>query len=150
MVFVKEFKAQLDGAQEVPPVMTHASGDARLFFIDTWPDLLLVLLSVRNIEDVFAAHIHLGAPGTNGPIVLGLFGPTDPVDFCRETRIVNRAFTAKDLVGPLKGEPLRALVQQMLAGNAYVNVHTVKNFGGEIRGQIMAVHDHHDGHGRDS
>lgn len=128
MVFTKEFKARLDGDQEVPPVKTDATGTARIFFINTKPDLLLVLLCVRNIKDVFAAHIHLGAPGVNGPIVLTLFGPTDPVDVKREALLVNRAFTKEDLEGPLAGQPLETLVQNMAAGNTYVNVHTVEHF----------------------
>ena len=102
-----------------------------------------MLLSVRNIRGVFAAHIHLGRPGMNGPIVMNLFGPTDPVDIGPETQIVNRAFTRADLVGPLGGRPLSDLLQNMLAGNTYVNVHTVEHFNGEIRGQICPAH-----HGR--
>ncbi|MFS8640609.1 MAG: CHRD domain-containing protein [Symbiobacteriaceae bacterium] len=73
----------------------------------------------------------------NGPIVMNLYGPTDPVDIGPETQIVNRAFTWADLVGPLAGRPLSDLLQNMLAGNAYVNVHTVQHFEGEIRGQIF-------------
>ncbi|HEY8393517.1 MAG TPA: CHRD domain-containing protein [Thermaerobacter sp.] len=149
MGFVKEFKACLNGAQEVPPVETDATGTARIFFIESRPDLLLVRLFVRDIKDVFAAHIHLGAPGVNGPIVLTLFGPTDPMDFRRETLIVNRAFTKDDLEGPLAGQSLEALVRNMAAGNAYVNVHTVEHFNGEIRGQIMPVH-HSTGYEPDS
>ncbi|PZN06753.1 MAG: CHRD domain-containing protein [Bacillota bacterium] len=139
MVSVVEFAARLDGSQEVPPVATPAEGRAHLFFIDRpdKPDLLLVLLSVRNTRGVFAAHIHLGRPGVNGPIVMNLYGPTDPVDIGPETQIVNRAFTWADLVGPLAGRPLSDLLQNMLAGNAYVNVHTVQHFEGEIRGQIF-------------
>ena len=59
---------------------------------------------------------------------------------------------AANFVGPLTGQPLSALVEAMLAGNTYVNVHT-NDFvappntgpgdfpGGEMRGQIDG-HDH--------
>ena len=58
--------------------------------------------------------------------------------------------TAADLVGPLAGQPLSALIDAIDAGNIYVNVHTndfvdppntgAGDFpGGEIRGQ---VHEH--------
>ena len=52
-------------------------------------------------------------------------------------------------MGPLAGQPLAELVDQMRAGNAYINVHTNDGVapintgpgdfpGGEIRGQIGA------------
>jgi hypothetical protein len=44
--------------------------------------------------------------------------------------------TAADLVGPLAGQPLSALVDAMEAGETYVNVHTSQFPAGEIRGQI--------------
>jgi hypothetical protein len=44
--------------------------------------------------------------------------------------------TAADLRGPLAGLTIQDLVAEMVAGNTYVNVHTVENPGGEIRGQI--------------
>ena len=55
--------------------------------------------------------------------------------------------TAADLIGPLAGQPLSALVDEIDAGNAYVNVHTNDGVvptnegpgdfpGGEIRGQM--------------
>ena len=57
------------------------------------------------------------------------------------------SITAGNLVGPLAGQPLSALVDAIEAGNAYVNVHTndgvpPTNTGpgdfpaGEIRGQL--------------
>ena len=67
-----------------------------------------------------AAHIHIGALGRSGPVVVPLCGP------CRSgaRRTVN-----------LNAAALTALE----AGRAYVNVHTVRNPAGEIRGQIRAV-----------
>ena len=46
--------------------------------------------------------------------------------------------TSADLMGSLEGGDLQDLLDNMVAGNAYVNVHTVENPGGEIRGQIHA------------
>jgi hypothetical protein len=45
-------------------------------------------------------------------------------------------FTAADLVGPLAGQTLEDLKTKIMAGKIYVNVHTIQNRSGEIRGQI--------------
>jgi hypothetical protein len=50
--------------------------------------------------------------------------------------LVQGTATVADLVGPLMGMSLDKLVDEILNGNAYVNVHTVQNRPGEIRGQI--------------
>jgi hypothetical protein len=44
--------------------------------------------------------------------------------------------TASDLVGPLGGATLAELVDQIEAGNVYVNVHTTAYPAGEVRGQL--------------
>jgi hypothetical protein len=64
-----------------------------------------------------AAHIHVARPGVAGPVAVGLCGP------CRS----GASGTAR-----LKAATMTAL----LAGGAYVNVHTAKNPAGEIRGQV--------------
>lgn len=133
----QRFAATLSGAQEVPPVPTIGSGFARLV-LDDATTLLRVQLTASRLRGVTAAHIHLGRPGENGPVVLFLFGPAPrPVDLGMDALLTNRSFTAADLTGPLAGQPLAVLAQEMLAGNTYVNVHTMANPNGEIRGQIV-------------
>jgi len=64
-----------------------------------------------------AAHIHMGAMGKAGNVVVPLCGP------CKSP--VHGAAT------------LTAQVKKLLATHmAYVNVHTAKNPNGEIRGQV--------------
>lgn len=58
---------------------------------------------------------------------LGLVGPA---------HAVTTYTTDEDLVGPLAGMTLEDLVALIESGDAYVNVHTVANPGGEIRGQV--------------
>jgi len=66
-----------------------------------------------------AAHIHLGAKGVAGDVLIALCGP------CKTTQTGTGTATA-------------AQVKDMLAGKTYVNVHTAKYPNGEIRGQISA------------
>jgi Cu/Zn superoxide dismutase len=67
-----------------------------------------------------AAHIHRGARGRTGPVVVSLCAP------CRS-----------GARGTATLSP--AVLAALEAGTAYVNVHTVRNPAGEIRGQIRAV-----------
>ena len=82
------------------------------------------------------AHIHIGPADDTGPVTAFLFGlveeGVDGVD-------ADGTLTAADLVGPLEGGTIADLVAEMRAGNAYVNVHTLVNAGGEIRGQIVGI-----------
>lgn len=130
------FTATLSGAMEVPPVVTGGQGIALLEF-DPSLTMLRVGLAVSNLRQATVAHIHIGRPGQNGPIVLFLYGPAPAMDIGATVVLTNAAFTATNLTGPLAGMPLSVLAQQMLAGNAYVNVHTVANPNGEIRGQVI-------------
>lgn len=128
------FFAKLRGRNEVPPVETDARGEA--FFNLSRDELILKFkLDLFNIEDVTAAHLHLGAKGTNGPVIAFLFGPiTNPVSI--ECATLTGMITQEDLVGPLAGQTLGTLVNEIISGNIYINVHTVQHSNGEIRGQL--------------
>jgi glucose/arabinose dehydrogenase len=140
------FDARLSGASEVPPRTTPASGDAS-FRLDRFGAELGYEVRVRDISNVIAAHIHLGPEGQNGPVVAFLFGPVPPGGGPFSGRLAAGEITAADLVGPMAGRPLGALLAEMRAGNTYVNVHTDDGNdppntgpgdfpGGEVRGQI--------------
>ncbi len=131
---VNMFFAKLRGRNEVPPVETDARGEA--FFKLSLDKLSLKFkLDLFDIEDVVAAHLHLGSKGTNGPVVAFLFGPiTNPVSIKCAT--LTGAITQEDLVGPLAGQTLGTLVNEIISGNIYINVHTVQHPNGEIRGQL--------------
>ncbi|MBJ7950093.1 MULTISPECIES: CHRD domain-containing protein [Bacillus cereus group] len=124
------FFAKLRGRNEVPPVETDARGQA--FFKLSRDELgLKFKLELFDIENVVVAHLHLGAKGTNGPVVAFLFGPiTNPVSI--ECATFTGIITQEDLVGPLTGQTLDALVNEII----YINVHTVQHPNGEIRGQL--------------
>ncbi|MDQ0062185.1 hypothetical protein J2T14_004385 [Paenibacillus harenae] len=71
----------------------------------------------------------------NGPVVVTLFGP-NKFGISVRRGIVRGVLTAADLSGPLAGLTIADLITEFNNGNAYVNVHTVQNPNGEIRGQI--------------
>jgi hypothetical protein len=129
------FQTHLSGDEEVPAVVTGAQGQAT-FKLSADGESLTYKLNVANIEDVLQAHIHLEEPGVNGPVVAFLFGlvPEPGVDV--NGTLASGSIEAGDLIGPLLGQPLSALIEAIEAGGAYVNVHTVAHRGGEIRGQL--------------
>lgn len=131
----RNFVAHLTGDEEVPPVETKAQGQA-IFHLSKDGTELQYKLIVANIENVVAAHIHLGAKGVNGPVVAFLFGPVSPGGGRTDGVLAKGTITEADLVGPLSGQSLSDLVDEMRAGNTYVNVHTDDFPGGEVRGQI--------------
>jgi len=134
---VREFEADLSGTHEVPPVDTDAEGEVSLKANRDRTEIRYKL-EVEDIEGVVQAHIHVGPPGANGPVVAFLFGPSDPQDVDHEKTIARGTLRAGDLVGPLAGMTIDDLLREMQRGNAYVNAHTTGVPSGEIRGQIEA------------
>ena len=138
------FSAQLDGAQEVPSVDTNAFGTAELV-VDSVTENLFVNLDVTGIstddlrDDLVAApvgpvHLHLGARGANGPIVV-------PFAFNSSYRDTGDGFSLTSIVtydsgvsGLAFGDFLAALTNEEI----YFNVHTDAFRAGEIRGQVVA------------
>jgi hypothetical protein len=134
---ITSFVAHLSGDQQVPPVVTNAQGQA-IFSLSKEGTELQFKLIVANINNITEAHIHLGPAGTNGPVVAILYpGPTIGGRF--DGVLAEGNITAANLTGPLAGMPLSALIDNMTAGNTYVNVHTTQNPKGEIRGQILTA-----------
>src|ERR671918_436758 len=121
----------MTGAKEVPPVRTVASGSANFVNNQTFIDYDL---SVSDLYNVTGAHIHQGRAGANGPIVVTLYRTADPSPGLFGGYSGN--ITSSMLEGPLKGKQLSALVEILSSGQAYVNVHTIKNKNGEIRDQV--------------
>ena len=129
------FEARLSGANEVPAVTTTASGTFTAT-LDETAGTVAWTLSVPTITNATAAHIHAGAAGANGGIVVPLFAaPTGaPVG----TINVSGTARAADLSGSLAGN-FAGFVTALKAGTLYVNVHTTTNAGGEIRAQVTAA-----------
>ena len=127
------FRAHATGDQEAPKVVTLAQGQAT-FKLTADGTGLEYKLNVANLEDVRFAHIHLAPVGKNGPVVA--FLRADRVNGPVNGRYAEGTLTAASLIGPLAGQPVRALLVAMEAGNTYINVHTDAHPAGEVRGQI--------------
>lgn len=126
------FVATLIGDFEVPPVQTPASALAE--FTVTGATVEYVL-QVAAIEDATAAHIHSGAAGVNGAVLVPLYPIAGgPVSFSGTGTMVSASFDADDIVGD--SVSYDALVGRLGDETLYVNVHTAANPDGEIRGQI--------------
>ena len=112
------FEAQLTGAQEVPPVASAGSGQAEVEFVPA-AGLVRWRISHAGLSGpVTGAHIHGPAgPGQNAPIVIP-FGSLGAQPIRGEARI-----TPEQL-------------GQLNSGQWYVNLHTARHPGGEIRGQL--------------
>jgi hypothetical protein len=129
--------AVLKGGNEVPPVTTDGFGLAALGVNRAETAIGFVLTTFR-LEGIRMAHIHCGAPGVNGPVVAFLFGPVDPPGVTKNGLLSHGAIRDEDVIdGVCPGvTDVQDLVALIRAGGAYVNVHTVANPAGEIRGQI--------------
>ena len=66
-------QAYLFGFNEVPPVLTLANGLANFELKND--DTIEFALCAFHVQDVLFAHIHQGAAGTNGPVLVTLCGP---------------------------------------------------------------------------
>lgn len=128
----RNFRTHLSGENEVPPVETNAQGQAtfQLNKSGTAPRYKLI---VANIEDVVAAHIHCAPAGSNGPIGVTLFsGPATS----ESGILAEGTITEPDDLNGCGWEALDDALEAIRNDEAYVNVHTVENPPGEIRGQI--------------
>lgn len=115
----KDANVALTGAQEVPPVSTLARGTGTISIgIDKSVSGRVTTAAIVSI----AAHIHVGAPSVNGPIIIPL------------TRTVDDFWSV-----PPGAKLTDEQYESYKAGNLYVNVHSAAHKGGEIRGQITRV-----------
>jgi len=143
----------LQGAEEVPPRVTLASGQISLRLLDD--DHIGYTLDVADITNITMAHIHMAPKGVNGGIVVWLYpsvkgtaplpGGSGPVGRI----LVSGTFSSADFRGALAGKTMADFLAAVEAGQTYGNVHTDDGIappntgagdfpGGEIRGQLDA------------
>ena len=112
------YKANLSGAAEVPPVQSDGKGTAQVN-VDTATKQATWRVEYAGLSGTpKAAHIHCGAAaGANAGVAVPL----------------GNAATS-----PITGSAALtdAQLADLQAGKCYINVHTEKNGGGEVRGQL--------------
>lgn len=118
---VVHFTARLDGASETPPNDSKGTGNAEVT-LNTDSRVLTWTVSYSGLSGpATMAHFHGPAgPGKAAPVAVPLTPP---------------------LASPIKGSATISDVQvgELRAGMWYVNVHTAKIPGGEIRGQVTTA-----------
>ena len=106
---------KLTGAEEVPPVQTSGSGEGTIRVNSD--GTVSGEVKTTGVEGTMA-HIHQGAKGQNGPVII-------PLTKNGDTYSVPAGAKLND-----------AQIKAFKEGGLYVNVHTAKNKGGEVRGQL--------------
>jgi hypothetical protein len=132
------FRTHLSGGEEVPSNDSRAQGQANFQLSRDGSEMSYKLI-VANIENVTQAHIHLGPAGVNGMVIVWLYPAGPPAQLIpgrSQGVLAEGVITSDSLVGPMAGQTLDDLLEQMRAGNTYVNVHTSQFLPGEVRGQI--------------
>lgn len=128
------FKTELSGANEVPPVTSAASGEAKFIVNADSIDFELEIDDATDLLGANGAHIHCAPAGENGPVVVFLAAAV-PGGFDGHIE-VKATVTEANIVDDECGATLDELVESMRDDNTYVNVHSPEHPGGEIRGQI--------------
>jgi hypothetical protein len=109
-------RVNLTGAQEVPPVSASGSGNGS--FTVAQDGAVTGSVTTTGVPGMMA-HIHQGARGQNGPIIIPLTKNGDTYSAPAGARLND------------------AQMQAFKDGNLYVNVHTPQNKGGEVRAQLQ-------------
>ena len=160
---IRSLREFLTGFEEVPAVSTTADGQFRAQINDR-NDEITYELSYRELEGaVQQAHIHLGQKGVNGGITVFLCSnlgngpagtqpcPAPPATITGTIRPAdvspNIPATAAARAQGLEPGEFDELVRAIRAGVTYVNVHSTKFPGGEIRSQL-GDENHGKGKGR--
>jgi hypothetical protein len=128
--------ANLSGGNEVPGVVTGSAGTATVTW-NTATKAGTYRVEVYNMPvGTTASHIHVGAAGVSGPVVINFTVPAGGIsnDFG-----LSGTFACSDVVvRAAQGiNSCEDFEQALSLGNTYVNVHSTANPGGEVRGQLI-------------
>lgn len=110
-----DVQVTLSGANEVPPVTTSATGGGTIVIGDDGS--VSGSVTTTGVTGT-AAHIHVGAAGQNGPVIVPLTKSGDTYN------VPSGAKLSEEQMDSFK------------KGELYVNVHSAANPNGEVRGQL--------------
>lgn len=123
----KQYVANLNAAAEGAG---HTSPGSGVFTFTDNGNVINWTLTLTNITNVTASHIHLGPVGVAGPVIINLFLPNRPPETGTLNGVVAQGTITNANNSTVSLDSLRVLFNN---GNAYANVHTTVNPGGEIR-----------------
>ena len=143
------WKLKLSGYQEVPSVSTLAEGTFEAKAAGDWNSIEWTLSYSGLQAPILQAHIHFAQAAVNGPIVIWLCQTSaapapasqSATQTCPASGTITGTITSSNVLAAPSTQQLAAgeigeVISAMLAGAAYVNVHTSVSPGGEIRGQF--------------
>jgi hypothetical protein len=139
----------LSGYNEVPAVSSEAQGTFRAH-VDPRAGHIAYELAYDGLEGaVTQAHLHLGQHDVNGGVIAFLCDsatnpdPTGGAPRCPVSGAVRGLLTPANVVGPtaqgLSPGEFAELAAAIRAGVVYINVHSTRFPGGELRGQPRGV-----------
>jgi len=109
------FAVKMSGSVETPAGAPSGHGTAAISV--SGASVCWSFIGLTGIDKPTAAHIHKGAPGTAGPVIVPFGGAFQPSGCTTTTAAIVKAILAKP-------------------GDYYVNVHTAQFPGGAVRGQL--------------
>lgn len=121
------FGGPLTGAQEVPAIVTAATGEGTAVISPDGSTITYIVTYSGLSGPAAAAHIHTGAAGVAGGVILPLVVSASPM----VGTLTAANFTPSGAI-----TTFAQAVAALQAGNTYFNIHTAAHPGGEIRGQI--------------
>jgi hypothetical protein len=137
-------RASLSGFNEVPPKATNGMGT---FKAKAGDDAITFTLTYSGLSTpAFMSHLHFAQPGVNGGIFVWLCGTAGGKPACPAGTATRGTVTGRITAADITAVPDQGVAAMDLAtalriiqnGDAYVNVHTSKYPGGEIRGQVSS------------
>ncbi len=135
-----EFKASLSGYNEVPSVLTPASGQVTLTVSSDQKSLNITASFTALLGVAHSAGLYLGLPATTGGLIAPICGGTKPACPTAANGTVSVTVVAADIAAisaqGLAAGDLESVIQALASGAVYVNVVTDKFATGEIRGQF--------------